>query len=79
MEGRWTGSGMPEVITSPISPSAWTVVMWIMGEGVLGGAGEVKSASTLKVNLLQFVSNTCTVYNLIWINGNCSVEVEHLY
>ena len=28
---------MPEVITSPISPSAWTVVMWIMGEGVLGG------------------------------------------
>lgn len=31
------GSGMPEVITSPISPSAWTVVMWIMGEGGLGG------------------------------------------
>jgi len=28
---------MPEVITSPISPSAWTVVMWIMGEGGLGG------------------------------------------
>jgi hypothetical protein len=31
MVGRWAGSGMPEVITSPISPSAWTVVMEIMG------------------------------------------------
>jgi hypothetical protein len=31
MVGRWVGSGMPEVITSPISPSAWTVVMEIMG------------------------------------------------
>ena len=35
------GSGMPEVITSPISPSAWTVVMWIIEEGGLGGGVDI--------------------------------------